>query len=246
MLGKANQKTDAKAILGLADLPGFGYAKLSKEVQAAVQQAAERYLNNREELALCILLVDARRVPSDDDRAVLAALYDLGLPIVVAATKVDKLSRNEVDSAMAIIQERLGLPDGQPLCVSSVTGEGTKEMWRIIMEACETKVEELTQKLQRVGSKDGDVESIQLDDEGNLIQPDEDEDIAYDQGYDWIQNSNIVYDYGEVDTEAFSATDEEDYFDYSDVSESDSKESESLKFKDLKRKIRRMERRGEI
>jgi hypothetical protein len=119
-------------------------------------------------------------------------------------------------------------------------------MWRIIMEACETKVEELTQKLQRVGSKDGDVESIQLDDEGNLIQPDEDEDIAYDQGYDWIQNSNIVYDYGEVDTEAFSATDEEDYFDYSDVSESDSKESESLKFKDLKRKIRRMERRGEI
>ena len=82
---------EAKPILGFADLPGFGYAKLSKETKESVEEAAERYLGKRRELALGVLLVDSRRVPNADDRAVLAALYDIGVPLIVVATKSDKL-----------------------------------------------------------------------------------------------------------------------------------------------------------
>jgi len=88
-------------ILGLADLPGFGYAKLSKEPKSQVEAAAESYLAKRHELALAVLLVDARRVPSADDRAVLAALYDLNVPLCVVATKVDKLGPNQMEAALS-------------------------------------------------------------------------------------------------------------------------------------------------
>ena len=87
-----------RPLLAFADLPGFGYAKLSKEVKESVEMAAERYLGKRKELALGILLVDVRRVPSDDDRAVLTALYDMGVPILVVATKIDKIgSKNMLE-----------------------------------------------------------------------------------------------------------------------------------------------------
>jgi GTP-binding protein len=86
-------------VLGLCDLPGFGYAKLSKQVQESVQLAAERYLSRRKHLALGVLLVDIRRTPSDDDRAVLAALYDLGIPLLVVATKLDKVTSKSAKRA---------------------------------------------------------------------------------------------------------------------------------------------------
>jgi len=129
-------------LLGFADLPGFGYAKLSKSVKESVEAAAERYLARRKELVLGILLVDVRRVPSEDDRAVLAALYDMGVPLLVVATKVDKLKANALPKAVEGVRVNLGLPEGQPLCVSSVSGEGIKEVWKILLDACEEKVEE--------------------------------------------------------------------------------------------------------
>ena len=133
---------DAKGreILGWADLPGFGYAKLSKAQKEAVQAAAENYLGRRRELCLGILLVDIRREPSEDDRAVLAALYDLGVPLVVVATKIDKVSNNQLPICLETIRDGLGLPEGQPLAISSTTGEGTRDVWRIILEACEQGV----------------------------------------------------------------------------------------------------------
>eukprot|EP00548_Thalassiothrix_antarctica_P013866 CAMPEP_0194172676 /NCGR_PEP_ID=MMETSP0154-20130528/7134_1 /TAXON_ID=1049557 /ORGANISM="Thalassiothrix antarctica, Strain L6-D1" /LENGTH=427 /DNA_ID=CAMNT_0038885463 /DNA_START=114 /DNA_END=1397 /DNA_ORIENTATION=- len=244
LLGKPKQKysmQDAKIILGLTDLPGFGYAKLARVVQDKIQVAAERYLGKRKELALGILLVDARRVPSEDDRTVLASLYDLGLPIVVVATKIDKLSKKELEPAMESIRDRLGLPDGQPLCVSSVTGEGTKELWRIMMEACESKVEEVINELKKTSTEDDDNDTIQLDDEGNLRLPDSNEDDdQYSQGYDWLQDSPIVYDYGPDNTNE-------------EVTESrgnnvpeEQIELAAMKLKDLQKITRRMEREGEI
>lgn len=252
MLGQKSRGGDAKAILGLVDLPGFGYAKLSKTVQEAVQLAAERYLGSREELALGILLVDARRVPSEDDRAVLAALYDLGLPIVVVATKIDKLTKNEVEPAMAKICDRLGLPEGQPLCISSVTGEGTKDLWKIIMEACEVRVDELKEKLQRTGgtTEEGEFETIQLDDEGNPVLPDDNgEELGYEQGYDWVQDSAVMYEYGsKEESENENEGKDDDFYgeDY-DEFEYDPQASDSLpSIKDLKRQARQMEKRGEV
>jgi GTP-binding protein len=257
MLGKAKQNTEmSKPILGLADLPGFGYAKLSKDVKEAVQLAAERYLGKREELALGILLVDPRRDPSEDDRAVLAALYDMGVPLVVVATKVDKLAKSEVEPSLEIIRRGLGLPHGQPLCVSSVTGEGTKELWKIVLEACEVHVEELRDKLERANAEkndaeDGSYETLTLYDKGNPLLFEDDEDIVYDQGFDWVHDSAVMYDGG--DSEGFIDGDDEvevgdqwedDEGDGFDDMEYDNKEA--FRLKNLKKRVRGMERRGEI
>jgi GTP-binding protein len=220
-----------KAILGLVDLPGFGYAKLSKENKESVQLAAENYLAKRKELVLGILLVDIRREPSDDDRAVLAALYDKGLPIVVVATKVDKMSKVELEPALEAIRMGLGLPEGQPLCVSSVTGQGIKDMWQIIMEACEAGVEEYRGKLRRGGQAEKRKSAFS----------DEDDDVAYNQGYDWIHDSDIMYEGSEEDYDISEDDDEEEYEEEPDNA-LDKRES----LKSLKKMAKDMERRGEV
>src|SRR3569623_845266 len=157
-------------VLAFADLPGFGYAKLSKDTQESVQAAAEHYLSKRKELMLGILLVDLRRTPSDDDRAVLAALYDMGVPLIVVATKLDKISsQNERQRCLETIRVGLGLPENQPLAVSSVTGEGCRSLWRIILEACETGVKEFGAKYKE------DVEALEKE-----LEVDNGEDLESD------------------------------------------------------------------
>eukprot|EP00521_Asterionellopsis_glacialis_P014326 CAMPEP_0195304128 /NCGR_PEP_ID=MMETSP0707-20130614/33911_1 /TAXON_ID=33640 /ORGANISM="Asterionellopsis glacialis, Strain CCMP134" /LENGTH=528 /DNA_ID=CAMNT_0040367847 /DNA_START=52 /DNA_END=1638 /DNA_ORIENTATION=- len=254
MTGKRGRRSvsSSKPLLGFADLPGFGYARLSKDIKEQVQEAAERYLEKRQELALGILLVDARRTPSDDDRAVLAALYDMGVPLVVVATKVDKLSNNERDSCLETVRDGLGLPDGQPFCVSSATGEGTKDLWTIILEACETCLEDFKNKLEKAGSDDDD-------DDGDLDE-DGDDDIQYDMGYDWIHDSGVIYE-GDADDEVgYSDNNDQhdgDYFDddhdddYTTLNTSEQKEQqaaikEAFKMKNLKQRVRDMEKRGEL
>jgi GTP-binding protein len=231
-----------KALLGLVDLPGFGYAKLSKEAKEAVQIAAENYLEKRQELVLGILLVDIRRVPSDDDRAVLAALYDSGVPIIIVATKMDKVSKNDQEQSLEVIRKGLGLPEGQPLCVSSATGQGIKDLWRIIMEACEDGVQELRTKLLEQGSDDTNDDYLVDDERG---------EIAYSQGFDWIHDSASVR-YEEDDESSdwvgWDAQDEGDHeFDGdSDTQESNdySMERQSMRF--LKKQAKAMEKRGEF
>jgi GTP-binding protein len=180
-------------VLGLCDLPGFGYAKLSKEVQESVQVAAERYLSKRRQLALGILLVDIRRAPSDDDRAVLAALYDLGVPILVVATKVDKVdSDRRRQSCLEAIRSGLGLPPNQPLAVSSATGDGCRHLWRIVLEACENAVDEFGSKYEGDSDRrsEGRSPAGEADERSSynhdLLLPDDGDEIVYDQGYDWI------------------------------------------------------------
>lgn len=228
LLGQPKGKSkEAKPILGLADLPGFGYAKLSKELKGNVEEAAERYLGKRRELALGVLLVDSRRVPNSDDRAVLAALFDMGVPLIVVATKSDKLKGSEVEGAMATIRDGLGLPDGQPLRVSGVTGEGVRDLWRIILDACESRVEELKVAIEegrdnggvmRAGvvddgegddfyDDDDDDEDEDFDEDEEEYFDDEDEDFVYDQGYDWVQGE-VMYDEKDGD-----ADDYDDFYD---------------------------------
>eukprot|EP00571_Detonula_confervacea_P008579 CAMPEP_0172316928 /NCGR_PEP_ID=MMETSP1058-20130122/29996_1 /TAXON_ID=83371 /ORGANISM="Detonula confervacea, Strain CCMP 353" /LENGTH=478 /DNA_ID=CAMNT_0013031367 /DNA_START=233 /DNA_END=1669 /DNA_ORIENTATION=+ len=253
---------EAKPILGFADLPGFGYAKLSKETKADVELAAERYLGKRRELALGVLLVDSRRVPSDDDRAVLAALFDMGAPLIVVATKSDKLKGSEVEAAMSNIREGLGLPDGQPLRVSGVTGENIRELWRIILDACETRVDELKSALEE-GRDDGGVMRViedeesesddwyndDLGDEGEVEDDfDDGEDIVYDQGYDWVKGESLA-DVGEGAGDFY---DGDDYVEDEDVQRNFSNEekqrleNESFTLKNLEKRVKEMESRGEI
>lgn len=245
-------KNKDKTLMAFADLPGFGYAKLSKDVKESVEQAAERYLGKRRELALGILLVDVRRVPSEDDRAVLAALYDMGVPLLVVATKVDKLKANALSNQLEEVRVGLGLPQGQPFCVSSVTGEGVKQLWSIIMDACEDRVYDLKEGMETGGRQfaEDDAEAfgnIQLDDEGNFIE----EEVA-DEGYEWIQS----FAYHDDEKNVFGSEKQAPAKNrrISEESLRKMKENElmqeeqnlALKVKNLKKKARQMQREGKV
>lgn len=211
LLGKKMMATTTSPILlGFADLPGFGYAKLSKDIKENIEITAEQYLDKRKELALVILLVDARRVPSEEDRTVLDALYQSGKPICVVATKADKIvsrpstsmintsssssssgSHRMLSDNLQAIQDVLGLPEGQPLTVSSVTGLGIKDLWEIILEACEAHVDECKAKLENghhYNNEDDD--DTWNDEEQNII--DEDNNMVYSQGM-YILHTCIIY-----------------------------------------------------
>ena len=234
--------------LGLVDLPGYGYAKLSRDRQQSIQQVAEHYLQRRgPELSLGILLVDVRRVPTTDDCAVLAALYDMGLPILVVATKRDKLKPNELTRQLETIREVLGLPDGQPLCVSSVTGEGCKDLWKIILEACEGAVSEFKSRYE--GGADAVAQDDAVDsEEANAVFENsddwyDDDEVAYSQGYDWIHGNTIMYE-GDDDDFVEDEKEPDDGLDESEDDDDIAIQRETLK--SLKKKARRMERRGEV
>ena len=262
----STDNTQFKDLLGLADLPGFGYAKLSKELQESVQEAAENYLNKRRELALGILLVDVRRDISDNDRAVLAALYDMGVPLLVVATKLDKLKNDtERTRQLQTIQQGLGLPEGQPLAVSSVTGEGVKQLWNILLEACETSVVEFRQ------TYDDDVDKL-IEDDGDAYEPgeafasmdDDDEELAYDMGYDWIHGGDFgVYEDENDDDDGFydsnldydenapPSSDDDDWYAEKDMHDFGGANTMNPPrtgeiMKSLKQRAREMERRGEL
>ena len=266
---KALPGGEAKPILGFVDLPGFGYAKLSKETKESVELAAERYLGRRRELALGVLLVDSRRVPTPDDRAVLAALFDMGVPLIVVATKSDKLKASEVESAMATIRDGLGLPDGQPLRVSGVTGENTKDLWRIILDACEQRVKELKLAIQE-GRDDGGAMRMSIEEEeddgggddgfyddelemedANGDTFEDDDDYVYSQGYDWIaaddatdQDGGDFYDIDDDDDDGYYI--EDNYEPELTNEERQRIEKESMKLKSLQFKVDAMIERGEI
>ena len=224
-----------RALLGLVDLPGFGYAKLSKTLQDSVMEAAEMYLNRRKELALGILLVDLRRTPSDDDRAVLAALYDMGVPLLVVATKADKVSNNERERNHALIREELGLPDGQPFTISSVTGEGCKSLWKILLEACETKVAEDLRKYT------GEMTT----DNGTGVEFVDEDEMMYDQGFDWIHDSSVMYeDDDDEENTSDDEKDEGDFFYEEDSMDDFGPRRETMR--DLRQRAKDMEKRGNL
>lgn len=119
-----------------ADLPGYGYAKVPTAVQEQWKPMIERYLGERRELRLVVLLVDARRQPLESDGMLLYALTEIGVPGLVVATKVDKLGKQERARQLAAIRREFALAAGQPVPFSSVTGEGRDAVWEHIEAAC--------------------------------------------------------------------------------------------------------------
>jgi GTP-binding protein len=112
----------------LADLPGYGYARIAKERQAAWLPLIEGYLRNSEKLKGVVQLLDIRHDPTDDDRLMLDFLSDLGAPTVVAITKIDKLGRQAAIDRVAAITTMLGLDSDQVIPFSAVTGEGRDDL----------------------------------------------------------------------------------------------------------------------
>jgi len=109
------------------DLPGYGYAKASKENRRTWGQLIEKYLAEREQLMLSILIVDARHEPSPLDLQMKSWLQHSGIPYLVVTTKVDKLSANERRKSRQRAEQILETERVIPY--SSLTGEGAKQVW---------------------------------------------------------------------------------------------------------------------
>ena len=112
----------------LADLPGYGYAKISKERKADWKPLIEGYLSGTPNLAGVVQLLDIRRDPSEDDVSMLDFLAELGAPTVVVLTKTDKLSRRQASERADMITSSLALDPDQTISFSAVTGEGRDEL----------------------------------------------------------------------------------------------------------------------
>ena len=110
-----------------ADLPGYGYARVSKEMRLDWRKMAEEYLIDRDELALCIQLIDARHGTTTLDIQLNDWLVHQDKPHMIVATKADKLSNNELrKSVIAAEKQLLG---AKVLAYSAQTGRGREELW---------------------------------------------------------------------------------------------------------------------
>jgi len=119
------------------DLPGYGYAKVSKVMRADWGKMAEEYLAGRGELVLCIHLVDSRHKPTALDNDLHEWLVYHRKNHIVAATKADKLSTNNLKKSMQEIER--SLPESRIIAYSSTTGRGKDELWSEIAHSLEKK-----------------------------------------------------------------------------------------------------------
>jgi len=112
----------------LVDLPGYGYARVSKTARQAWRPLIEGYLRTSEQLRGVVQLIDARHAPSPDDLRMMDFLASLGVPTIVVATKVDKLGNAERAVRLAELAEQLGVEEDQLLPFSARTGEGRDDL----------------------------------------------------------------------------------------------------------------------
>ena len=121
----------------IADLPGYGYARISKERKAAWRPLIEGYLSGSPQLRGVVLLIDMRHDPTDDDHAMRDYLGDLGAPTLIALTKADKLSKQQVADRRAALARDLGVTDDQVVTTSADKGLGRDELAAAIVSLVE-------------------------------------------------------------------------------------------------------------
>jgi GTP-binding protein len=112
----------------LVDLPGYGYARISKEKRAEWRPLIESYLRTSPELRGIVQLLDVRHEPTGDDRQMLAFLAELGVPTLFALTKIDKLRPAQRAARIRELMAGLGVAEEQVILFSAVTGEGRDEL----------------------------------------------------------------------------------------------------------------------
>lgn len=122
----------------LTDLPGYGYARISKERKADWKPLIEGYLRLTPALAGVVQLLDIRREPSEDDVAMLDYLAELEVPTVVVLTKIDKIGRLAVEERAREITKSLSLSRDQTIPFSASTGEGRDELAEAVAGLLET------------------------------------------------------------------------------------------------------------
>ncbi|MFI5359640.1 MAG: ribosome biogenesis GTP-binding protein YihA/YsxC [Halanaerobiales bacterium] len=124
----------------LVDLPGYGFAKVPKKLKEKWSVLIDDYLHNRENLAGIIQIVDARHKPSREDQMMVNWLLETGIPTLIVATKVDKISRGQWAKQEKMIKETLALRPDIPFCFfSAKTGEGLKTVENFISDIIDKK-----------------------------------------------------------------------------------------------------------
>ena len=119
----------------LVDLPGYGYAKVSKKEQESWGKTIERYIIDREQLKRVVLLVDARHKPTGDDKIMLEWIKHYGYDVVIVATKSDKLSNNDLGKSEKIIKDTLELTkEDKFYFYSSLNKKGSEALINNIFE----------------------------------------------------------------------------------------------------------------
>ncbi len=121
--------------LNFVDLPGYGFARVSKEEKKKWGEMIETYLNSRETLSQVILLVDSRHAPTPDDHMMLNFIRAVCDRVVIVASKIDKLKKTERNDSLRRIIADLKL-NGEDVIIpfSAVTGEGTDMFWDYVNE----------------------------------------------------------------------------------------------------------------
>lgn len=122
----------------IVDLPGYGYAKVSKSVSESWGDMMETYIENRPNLVKIVQLVDIRHEPSKQDVQMYGYLKHFGLDGIVVATKADKVSRNRIPGQVKLIRQTLGLnKDDRVIPVSALKKTGHEELLDVIEELLE-------------------------------------------------------------------------------------------------------------
>src|SRR5579863_6417404 len=116
-----------------ADLPGYGYAKLSREISQEWPKFIEPYLNDRPTLALCVALIDVNVPPQDSDRQLLDFLNASGRAFLLIATKSDRLSNNQLRNNLKALSE--AYPAAPVIAFSAKTSAGRDEVWNKIRQS---------------------------------------------------------------------------------------------------------------
>ncbi|PLT32370.1 ribosome biogenesis GTP-binding protein YihA/YsxC [Bacillus sp. V5-8f] len=116
--------------LHFVDVPGYGYAKVSKTERAAWGKMIETYFTSRKQLRAALLIVDLRHPPSSDDVMMYDFLKHHELPCIVIATKADKIPKGKWQKHLKVVRETLDLdPEDQLILFSGETGQGKEQAW---------------------------------------------------------------------------------------------------------------------
>ncbi|KRG10381.1 ribosome biogenesis GTP-binding protein YihA/YsxC [Staphylococcus sp. NAM3COL9] len=119
--------------LVFVDVPGYGYAKVSKSQREAFGKMIERYISQRESLKLVIQLVDLRHNPTEDDIIMYNYLKHYEIPTLIVATKEDKIAKGKVQKHLAKIQQKLEMEaEDEIISYSSIKKDKQQKIWNMI------------------------------------------------------------------------------------------------------------------
>lgn len=123
------------------DVPGYGYANISKQQLIRFGEMMEDYFSERTQKRGLVLLVDARHKPTEDDRLMLDFARYHELPVVIVATKADKVKRSQIVAHLKVIKETLELNHEEPIFLfSAIQKDNIDEIWNVLIKMFEDKL----------------------------------------------------------------------------------------------------------